>query len=84
MRAVVSASGIDPGHGNDTLAISAVALCKEVRTVRMMEIVNYDTWDNPQTMFGIMGFAQPDPSSSLLLSPALAILTITIITLLLL
>ena len=62
-------SGIDPGYGNATLAISAMALCKEVRSVRMMEIVNYDTWDNPGTMFGIMGFGQPDPSASLLLSP---------------
>lgn len=62
-------SGIDPGYGNATLAVSALALCKEVRTVRMMEIVNYDTWDNPATMFGIMGFGQPDPSASLLLSP---------------
>jgi 4-hydroxy-tetrahydrodipicolinate reductase len=62
-------SGIDPGYGNATLAISAMALCKEVRTVRMMEIVNYDTWDNAATMFGIMGFAQPDTSGSLLLSP---------------
>ncbi len=62
-------SGIDPGYGNATLAISALALCKEVRSVRMMEIVNYDTWDNPGTMFGIMGFSQPDTSSSILLSP---------------
>ena len=35
----------------------------------MMEIVNYDTWDNPFTMFQIMGFGQQDPSQSLLLSP---------------
>lgn len=62
-------SGIDPGFGNATLAIGAMALCKEVRSVRMMEIVNYDTWDNPGTMFDIMGFGQPDPSRSLLLSP---------------
>ena len=62
-------SGIDPGYGNATLAISAAALCKEVRTVRMMEIVNYDTWDNPGTMFDIMGFGKPDTSTSLLLAP---------------
>ena len=34
-----------------------------------MEIVNYDTWDNPFTMFQIMGFGKQDPSESLLLSP---------------
>lgn len=62
-------SGIDPGFGNAGLAIGALALCKEVDTVRMMEIVNYATWDNPFTMFEIMGFGKADPSQSLLLSP---------------
>jgi hypothetical protein len=62
-------SGIDPGFGNAGLAIHALALCKEVRSVRMQEIVNYDTWDNPFTMFEIMGFGKSDPSQSLLLSP---------------
>jgi hypothetical protein len=62
-------SGIDPGFGNAGITIHALALCKEVRTVRMMEIVNYATWDNPFTMFEIMGFGKADPSESLLLSP---------------
>lgn len=62
-------SGIDPGYGNAGLAIHTLALCKEVRRVRMMEIVNYDTWNNPFTMFEIMGFGKQDPSESLLLSP---------------
>jgi len=61
-------SGIDPGFGNAGLAISALALCKEVRTVRMMEIVNYATWNNPFTMFQLMGFGKADASESLLLS----------------
>jgi hypothetical protein len=54
-------SGIDPGFGNAGITIHALALCKEVRTVRMMEIVNYATWDNPFTMFEIMGFGKSDP-----------------------
>src|SRR3954462_4282094 len=62
-------SGIDPGYGNAGAAIGALALCKEVTSVRMAEIVNYDTWDNPFTMFEIMGFGKTDPSQSLLLSP---------------
>jgi len=44
-------------------------LCKEVHSVRMMEIVNYATWDNPGTMFEIMGFGKTDAAQSLLLSP---------------
>ena len=35
----------------------------------MVEIVNYATWDNPFTMFEIMGFGKPDTSQSLLLAP---------------
>ncbi len=62
-------SGIDPGFGNAGITVHALALCKEVQTVRMMEIVNYATWDNPFTMFEIMGFGKADPAQSLLLSP---------------
>ena len=62
-------SGIDPGFGNVGITVHALALCKEVRKVRMLEIVNYATWDNPFTMFEIMGFGKQDPSQSLLLSP---------------
>ena len=62
-------SGIDPGFGNAGLAVNALAMCKEVDSVRMMEIVNYATWNNPFTMFEIMGFGKQDPSQSLLLSP---------------
>jgi 4-hydroxy-tetrahydrodipicolinate reductase len=62
-------SGIDPGYGNVGLTVGTLALCKEINTVTMSEIVNYDTWDNPFTMFEIMGFGKEDPSQSLLLSP---------------
>jgi 4-hydroxy-tetrahydrodipicolinate reductase len=62
-------SGIDPGFGNAGITVHVLALCKEVRRVRMLEIVNYATWDNPFTMFEIMGFGKQDPSQSLLLSP---------------
>jgi hypothetical protein len=62
-------SGIDPGFGNAGMAIGALSLCRQVETVRMMEIVNYDTWNNPFTMFEIMGFGKPDASGSLLLAP---------------
>jgi len=62
-------SGIDPGYGNAGAAVGALGLCKEVTSVRMAEIVNYATWDNPFTMFEIMGFGKREPSESLLLSP---------------
>ncbi|MEZ5166546.1 MAG: hypothetical protein R2695_08630 [Acidimicrobiales bacterium] len=62
-------SGIDPGFGNVGLTVHALALCKEVERVRMMEIVNYATWDNRFTLFDIMGFGKAEPHQSLVLSP---------------
>jgi hypothetical protein len=62
-------SGVDPGYANAGAAIGILALCKDVVSVRMAEIVNYATWDNPFTMFEIMGFGKKDPSQSLLLAP---------------
>jgi 4-hydroxy-tetrahydrodipicolinate reductase len=62
-------SGIDPGFGNAGLAIATLAMSKQVQQVRMMEIINYATWDNPFTMFEIMGFSKSDPTQSILLAP---------------
>ncbi len=68
-NASIYTSGIDPGFGNVGLAVHMAALCKEIQTIRMMEIVNYATWDNPFTMFEIMGFGKERTDQSLLLSP---------------
>jgi 4-hydroxy-tetrahydrodipicolinate reductase len=61
-------SGIDPGFGNAGLAVQATSLSKRIDSVRMMEVVNYATWDNPFTLFEIMGFGKSDPTQSLLLA----------------
>mgnify|MGYP006343868877 CR=1 FL=1 len=66
--ATLYTSGIDPGFGNVGVTIGALALCKQVDTVRMVEIVNYATWNNPFTMFEIMGFGKADEAESLLLA----------------
>ena len=66
--ATLYTSGIDPGYGNVGLAVGALALCKQVDTVRMAEIVNYATWNNPFTMFEVMGFGKSDEAESLLLA----------------
>jgi 4-hydroxy-tetrahydrodipicolinate reductase len=62
-------SGIDPGFGNAGVTVATLALCRDVSSVRMAEIVNYATWDNPFTMFEIMGFGKRDTNQSLLLAP---------------
>lgn len=68
-RTTLYTSGIDPGYGNAGATIAALALCREVRSIRMAEIVNYATWNNPFTMFEIMGFGKKTSADSLLLSP---------------
>lgn len=65
----VYTNGVDPGFGNATVAIQSMVLCKEVSSVRMMEIVNYATWDNPFTMFEVMGFGKERTDESILLAP---------------
>ncbi|MEZ5382387.1 MAG: hypothetical protein R2754_11425 [Microthrixaceae bacterium] len=67
--ATLYTSGIDPGYGNVGVAVGAAALCKNIDQIRMAEIVNYATWDNPFTMFEIMGFGKADEAESLLLAP---------------
>ena len=61
--------GIDPGFGNVGLAVPAMAMSERVDKVTMMEIIDYATWDNPFTMFEIMGFGKSSVDQSLLLAP---------------
>jgi hypothetical protein len=62
-------SGIDPGFANDTLPLVLSGLCARIDSVRVMEIVNYDTYDQAEVLFGTMGFAQPLDHTPLLLIP---------------
>jgi len=62
-------SGIDPGFANDTLPLILTGLCERIDSVRVMEIVNYDTYNQPQVLFETMGFAKPLDHQPLLLIP---------------
>jgi hypothetical protein len=62
-------SGIDPGFANDLLPIALTSACERVDSVRVLEILNYDTYDQPEVLFGTMGFAQPLDHTTLLLFP---------------
>jgi hypothetical protein len=62
-------SGIDPGFANDALPILLLSACERVRSVRVMEIVNYATYDQPTVLFDTMGFAKPLDHTPLLLVP---------------
>lgn len=54
-------NGIDPGFGTVGMALSAMTMCREVRTIRMYELLNYGTWDAPE-LITLFGFGKPyDP-----------------------
>ena len=62
-------SGIDPGWANDLLPLVLTGNCERVESVRMMEIVNYATYAQPEVLFETMGFTKPLDHTPLLLTP---------------
>lgn len=62
-------SGIDPGFANDVLPLVLTGLSESWEEVRVQEIINYATYDQPQILFDVMGFGKPLDHQPLLLSP---------------
>jgi hypothetical protein len=62
-------SGIDPGVANDLLPLVLTGLCERIDSVRVMEILNYSTYDQPEVLFHTMGFAHPLDHVPVLLLP---------------
>jgi len=62
-------SGIDPGFANDVLPLTLSGLCERWEEIRILEIINYATYDQPQVLFETMGFGKPLDHVPLLLTP---------------
>jgi 4-hydroxy-tetrahydrodipicolinate reductase len=62
-------SGIDPGFANDVLPLTLSGLCQRWDEVRILEIINYATYNQPQVLFETMGFGKPLDHTPLLLTP---------------
>ena len=62
-------SGIDPGFANDLLPAVLTGTCEYVERVRVMEIVNYATYAQPEVLFDTMGFGKPLDATPMLLVP---------------
>jgi 4-hydroxy-tetrahydrodipicolinate reductase len=62
-------SGIDPGFSPDALPILLSSLSERIESVRAQEIFNYATYDQPQTLFEVMGFGTPPGTMVPLLAP---------------
>jgi 2,4-diaminopentanoate dehydrogenase len=52
-------SGIDPGWANDRFPLGITGMVERWRSVRIQEIVNYATYDQPYIVFDVMGFGGP-------------------------
>jgi 4-hydroxy-tetrahydrodipicolinate reductase len=62
-------SGIDPGFANDLLPLTLTGFCSRVDSVRVAEILNYDTYDQPTVLFDTFGFGKPMDETPFLLAP---------------
>jgi hypothetical protein len=64
-------SGVDPGWGNDALAIIAAGLCTRIKAIHCQEIFDYSTYDQPYAVKVSCGFGGPmgpdDPVPMMLL-----------------
>lgn len=62
-------SGVDPGWGNDALAVIAAGLCTRIRTIRCQEIFDYSTYNQPHSVRVLCGFGgSMDETPMMLLS----------------
>jgi 2,4-diaminopentanoate dehydrogenase len=59
-------TGIDPGYGSVGLAMAALNVCAEVRSVLTQEIGNMSNWVDDVALYS---WGQPDPKKCLLLKP---------------
>ncbi len=52
-------NGIDPGFANDTMPLVFTGLSEHWSSVRMMEVINYATYEQEHTVREVMGFGYP-------------------------
>jgi hypothetical protein len=62
-------SGVDPGFANDVLPLTLSGLCERWTQIRIREIVNYATYDQPEVVLGTMGFGKAMDELPILLRP---------------
>jgi hypothetical protein len=55
-RATLLVSGVDPGWGNDALAVIAAGLCTRIQTIHCQEIFDYSTYNQPHAVKVSCGF----------------------------
>ncbi len=64
-------SGVDPGWGNDALAVLAAGLCTRIKTIRCQEIFDYSTYNQPHSVKVLCGFGGPMDETPMMLLPSI-------------
>lgn len=64
-------SGVDPGWGNDALAVLAAGLCTRIETVHCQEIFDYSTYDQPHSVKVLCGFGGSMNDTPMMLLPSI-------------
>lgn len=62
-------NGVDPGFANDILPLVLTGVSERIEEVRVAEILNYATYDQPMILFDIMGFAGAMEDVPMILQP---------------
>jgi hypothetical protein len=62
-------NGIDPGFANDWLPLSITSISERIDEVRCLEVLNYNTYDQPMILFDVMGLGRPMDNVPMLLQP---------------
>nr|WP_110319845.1 dihydrodipicolinate reductase [Mycolicibacterium moriokaense] len=68
--ATLLVSGVDPGWGNDALAIIAAGLCTRIRSIHCQEIFDYSTYDQPYAVKVSCGFGGSMDELPMMLLPS--------------
>jgi hypothetical protein len=62
-------NGVDPGFANDALPLVLSGVSERIDQLRVAEILNYATYNQPMVIFDIMGFGRPIDDIPMILQP---------------
>jgi hypothetical protein len=69
--ATLLVSGVDPGWGNDALAVIAAGLCTRIRAITCQEIFDYSTYNQPYAVKVSCGFGGSMDDIPMMLLPSI-------------
>ncbi|HEV3280427.1 MAG TPA: hypothetical protein VG032_02380 [Acidimicrobiales bacterium] len=62
-------NGVDPGFANDALPLVLTGVSERIDELRVSEVLNYNTYNQPMVIFDIMGFGRPLADTPMILQP---------------